>query len=302
MQINSANLKLLFTAFNAAYQAGLAQAGSQYSQIATVVPSSTGAEEYGWLGALPNMREWIGERVVHAIGNHGYTVKNKSFELTVAVPRTAIEDDQYGVYSPLMTEMGRAVEAHPDQLIFGLLAAGRTALCYDGTPFFSASHPVLNKAGKAVTQSNIDDGTGGAGTWFVLDTTRAIKPLIFQNRKSPNFVTKTSETDDNVFNRAEYVYGADRRGNAGFGFWQMAQSSNKALNEANLWAAIRAIGGRTGDHGRPLGLRANLLVVPSTLEDVANKLLTSDQVSDGTTTVTNSLKGRLQLLVAPWLD
>ena len=97
MQINNANLKLLYAAFNAAFKAGLGQAASQYTQIATVVPSTTGSEEYAWLGQLPGLREWIGDRVVHAIGTHGYTIKNKSFELTVAIPKPKVEDDQYGI-------------------------------------------------------------------------------------------------------------------------------------------------------------------------------------------------------------
>lgn len=57
MHINNANLKTLYTAFNAAFKAGLGQAASQYGQIATTVPSTTGTEEYGWLGALPGLRE-----------------------------------------------------------------------------------------------------------------------------------------------------------------------------------------------------------------------------------------------------
>ena len=86
MEINNANLKALFVAFNAAFKEGLGQAASQYGQIATTVPSTTAAEEYGWLGQLPGLREWLGDRVVHGIGNHGYTIKNKSYELTVSVP------------------------------------------------------------------------------------------------------------------------------------------------------------------------------------------------------------------------
>lgn len=301
MIINSGNLKTLFVAFKTSFQGGLSQAQSQYPQIATVVPSSTGSEEYGWLGQVPNMREWLGDRVVHGISEHGYTIKNRPFELTIAVPRPAIEDDQYGVFSPLFTEMGRSAQAHPDQLIFGLLADGRNLLGYDKVPFFSAQHPVLGKSGKASNQSNVDDGAGGSGTWYVLDTSRALKPLIYQQRKVPNFVARDSETDPNVFDRNEFKYGVDSRGNAGFGFWQFAQSSTKALNEATLTAAITAITGRQGDYGRPLGLSANLLVVPPTLEFAARQLLESDLVPADGATKSNPLKGRLQLLVAPWL-
>lgn len=301
MQVNNANLKALYTAFNAAFKAGLGQAASQYGQIATTVPSTTAAEEYGWLGQLPGLREWLGDRVVHAIGNHGYTIKNKPFEMTVGVPRTVIEDDQYGVYTPLMTEMGRAAEAHPDELVFRLLKDGRTALCYDGQPFFSTSHKVLNEKGKEVNVSNLSDDGGAGATWYVLETRRALKPLIFQDRKKPNFVAKTAETDDNVFQSGQFVYGVDARRNAGFGFWQLAHASNKALTAENLKAAITAMDTQTGDYGRPLGISPNLLVVPKALKFTANRLLKAELVNEGGVQVSNDLAGTLDLLVVDWL-
>ncbi|HRL98097.1 MAG TPA: Mu-like prophage major head subunit gpT family protein [Acidovorax sp.] len=303
MHINNTNLKALFVAFNAAFKEGLGQAQSQYTQIATTVPSTTGAEEYAWLGQLPGLREWLGDRVIHAIGNHGYTIKNKPFELTVGVPRTAIEDDQYGVYTPLMTEMGRAVDAHPDQLVFKLLKDGRTALCYDEQPFFSTQHKVLNEKGKEVNVSNLSDDGGSGASWYLLDTRRALKPLIYQSRKEPNFVALVNETDENVFNRAQYVYGVDARRNAGFGFWQLAHASNKALTAANLKAAITAMETQTGDHGRPLGISPNLLVVPKVLRFDAKKLLENELVPNeaGTATESNAVKGATDLLVGDWL-
>lgn len=303
MQLTPQNLRTLYTGYKTAFQGALGAAVSQYQQIATVVPSTTGAEEYGWLGQLPGMREWIGERVIHGLQAHGYTIKNKPYELTVGVPRTSIEDDTFGVYTPLMAEMGRSAGAKPDELVFGLLGAGLTTACYDGKNFFATNHPVLDKNGKPVAQSNADlAASNGGDKWYVLDTTRALKPLIYQSRKQPNFVAMTAETDPNVFTKAELQYGVDARGNAGFGFWQMAQVCDKELNAENLWAAIEAIGGRTGDHGRKLGLKANLLVVPATLEAKATKLLTSELIAvAGAGTESNDLKGRLTPLVASWL-
>ena len=301
MQVNNTNLRALFTAFNAAFKGVLGQAESQFGQIATTVPSTTGAEEYGWLGQLPGLREWLGDRAVQAIGTHGYTIKNKPFELTVGVPRSAIEDDQYGIYSPLMQEMGRAAGVHPDQLVFGLLKAGRTALCYDGQPFFSANHPVLNDKGKAVATSNVSDDGGAGPSWYVLETRRALKPLIYQSRKDANFVSLTNETDDNVFSRAEYLYGVDARRNAGFGFWQLAHASNKALTAENLKAVITAMETQTGDQGRPLGISPNILVVPKQLRFTAKALLEAQLVAEGGVQVSNPLVGALDLLVADWL-
>lgn len=304
MQLTPSSLKTLFTGFKTAFQGGLNEAQSIYQKLATVVPSSTGTEEYGWLGQVPGMREWIGERVIHGLEAHGYSIKNKPFELTVGVPRTAIEDDAYGVYTPLMAELGRAAAAHPDQLIFGLLSSGTAEKCYDGKPFFAANHPVKNASGKVEAVSNVDAG-GNGPWWYVLDTSRSIKPLIFQNRKNTNFVAMTAETDPNVFTKAEFQYGVDARRNVGFGFWQMAYASNKPLNSDNLWAAINAIEGLKGDMGRPLALKATTLVVPTALQRQANKLMTAElvpvTVGNEVTTETNDLKDRLEVVVSGWL-
>ena len=300
MEITPQNLRNLFVGYRANFQGGLSHAESMYQQLATVVPSTTGSEEYPWLGQIPGMREWIGERVIHGLETHGYTIKNKPFELTVGVQRTSVEDDTYGIYAPMMTEMGRASGAQPDELAFGVLKDGDKLKCYDDKPFFADNHLVKDAKGKDVAQSNMDLG-GNGEAWYVMDTTRAIKPLIFQDRKKPNFVAMTAETDPNVFTQAKYVYGVDSRCNVGFGFWQMAHASNQELTPGNLWKAIKSIEARKGDFGRPLALRATVLVVPPSLQDVANKLLTADLLASGGATETNTLKGRLKSMVVPWL-
>lgn len=61
--------------------------------------------------------------------------------------------------------------------------------------------------------------------WFLLDTSRPIKPLIFQLRKKPEFVSQTNLDSDDVFMRGLFRFGAESRGVAGFGFWQMAYGS-----------------------------------------------------------------------------
>lgn len=61
--------------------------------------------------------------------------------------------------------------------------------------------------------------------WFLLCTNRFLKPFIYQLRKKIKFVSLTKETDENVFMLDEYLYGADGRSNAGYGFWQMAYGS-----------------------------------------------------------------------------
>ncbi len=296
MIINSANLNAIRVGFSTAFNRGLAQASTAYGRIATTVPSSTRENKYGWLGKLPNLREWIGDRAVFGLAEHDYAIANKSYELTIGVDRDDIEDDNLGVYNPLMVEMGESVAAQPDVLSFALLKAGFSTACYDGQYYFDTDHPVLDESGAVTTVANTD---GGAGTpWFLIDASRALKPIIFQDRRAPAFVAMDNPNDQNVFTKKEFQYGVDCRRNVGFGFWQFAWGSKQTLNAANYASARAAIGGMKGDYGRPLGLRPNLLVVPPSLESAGRKILNSEYASGGET---NEWKGTAELLVVPWL-
>ncbi len=296
MIINQANLGRLYTVLSTAFNRGLGLATSQWNQIATKVPSTTREEKYGWLGKVPNVREWIGDRVIHGISAHDYAIKNKSWELTLGVDRDDIEDDTYGVYNPLFEEMGMSTASHPDSLIFALLKAGFTTACYDGQNFFDTDHPVLDEDGVVQSVANTDAGSGTP--WFLVDSSRALKPILYQVRKEFNFVRKDKPEDDNVFERKEYLYGVEGRSNVGFGFWQFAWGSKQTLNATYYKAAREGLQSMKSDHGRPLGIMPKLLIVPPSLEAAGLTLLNAEHDAAG---ATNIYRGTASLLVVPWL-
>lgn len=298
MIINSQNLRDLQRGFKTAFQGGFAGITPAHTRITTVVPSSTAAEDYGWIGDLPSMREWIGPRVINSIRDHGYTIRNKEWELSVSVPRSRIEDDQHGIYTPLLTEMGRSTAAHPDELVWDTFANGFTLKGYDGKPFFADNHPVIDpKTGKPVNTSNLQTGAGKP--WFLVDTSRALKPIIFQSRKAPEFVAKDNPDDERVFDRNEFVYGTHARYNVGFGFWQMAFASKADLNSENLRNAILAMEALTSDNGKKLGIKPNLIIVGSSNKFKANDLLKVPTLAAGGH---NPDFGLVEILEAPLLD
>ncbi|SEO98352.1 Mu-like prophage major head subunit gpT family protein [Propionispora vibrioides] len=291
MIVNSQALQTIYRGYKVIFNEVFAGTKPQYERIATVVPSKTKSEEYGWLGSFPRMREWIGDRVINSLAAHGYTIKNKSWEDTVEVDRDDVEDDTYGVYMPMIRELGRSAATHPDEIIFGLLGRGFVELCYDGQYFFDTDHrdgdgpiqsnmgtlalspasysaaraqmmsltdangaplgispnllvvpPQLDETGRGILLAEQISGTTNTlrntaelltvpwlaknpKAWFLLDTSRAIKPLIFQQRKKPEFVSMDSVSDMNVFMQKKFLYGADCRDNAGFGLWQLAFGS-----------------------------------------------------------------------------
>jgi phage major head subunit gpT-like protein len=306
--VNSATLNALRVGFNKAFEEGKAKAQPQYKAVATVVPSSAKSNTYGWLGQWPRFREWVGDRVLNSMKEHSYAITNKDFESTVAVDRNDIEDDTIGVYSPMFNEMGYASDVFPDELVFPLLNAGFTNLCYDGQYFFDTDHPVNSKvdgtgANTSVSNAIIDAGYTGQ-PWFLLDVSRSLKPLIYQDRKKPQFVAMDNPNDERVFTNKEFRYGVDLRANAGYGFWQMAVGVKKALGYQTLWDAIGMMKGFKADGGRPLGLGKGklLLVVPSSMEQLALQLKERENINDGTgATVSNELRNKFDVLVADFL-
>jgi phage major head subunit gpT-like protein len=296
MIINNATLNALRVTFQGDFQAGLGMSPSMKDRVATTVASSNAQNTYGWLGKIPSMRQWIGARVIQNISESSYALANLPFELTIGVDRYDIEDDNLGVYSTLFQEMGASTTGNEEQLTYNALKNGFSTKCYDGQNFFDTVHPVLDANGAVTNVANTD---GGAGTpWFLMCTTRPIKPLLFQSRKRPEFVSKDKVTDDNVFNERMFEYGIDARYNVGYGFWQMAWGSKQTLNSANYATARAAIMGMKGDFGRPLGLVPNLLVVPPALEQAARQIIVNNQQASG---ATNEWQGTAELLMVPWL-
>lgn len=291
MIINQANLTSLYRSLRVLFQQAFDGVQPTWNRVAMEIPSTTRQEDYAWLGAFPKMREWLGDRVIKNLSQQRYSIKNRDWEVTVEVDRNDVEDDTIGIYRPIVQEMGRSAAFHPDELVWGLLPSGTTELCYDGKAFFATDHPV--------GAGSVSNHGGGSGTpWYLFDVSRAIKPLIFQSRRAPEFISKDRPDDDNVFMKKKFLYGADRRDNAGFGLWQLGYYSKQTFNASNYGAARAAMMAYKDDEGRPLGVTPGLLVVPPSLEGAARDVLLAERDAAGKT---NTWRNTADLLVVPWL-
>jgi phage major head subunit gpT-like protein len=294
MEINPGFLMTYSRSLDMRFRDGLATITPEYSKIAMTVPSSGRGNVYPLRNMLPTIREWVGNRNAEELISKDFEIRNKHFEGTVRVKRDDVEDDQYGFYGNEAEALGRAAALHPDTLVFALLDAAATTLCYDGQYFFDTDHPtnsggqqsnkgttaltadstgigVLNTAEAAMLAITNDSGQplmmrpdtlivpaalasigraltaapflgvgssqvwnpwngrlnlvvapqlSDANNWYLADTSKGLRGVIFQSRKAPQLVAQTSLTDDSVFERNEFVWGADYRGNAGLALWQ----------------------------------------------------------------------------------
>lgn len=299
MEITGPNLDILHRSFNARFRRGLVgdQAAPQWQRVAMQTDSVTREENYAWIQSLPGMREWIGDRQINQLRREKYALVNRDFESTISVDRNDILDDQYGVYGMRFQALGEAVRAHPDELIWPLLKAGfddTHGLCYDGQYFFDTDHPYLDGDGVAQSQANTDGGNGSK--WFLLDTKRLARPIVFQTRQAAgDIVMMDDPRDEAVFMRKEIRFGADCRDAAGYGFYQTCWGSGQVLSGANYSKARSALQSMKKDGGRPLGVMPDLLIVPPALEGSARKLVKKD-LEGG-----NEWYGTADVLVVPWL-
>ena len=152
------------------------------------------------------------------------SVSNKSaVALSVATQAAAIAS--YGAARTAMRKFkddeGRPLNINPNVLLVGpALEHIALALIVNDRLDDGKANPYKGTA-EVVVDARITSDIA----WFLLDTTKPIKPFIYQERKAPVFVEQTDMNSDDVFNRKKFKYGAEARAAGGYGFWQLAFGS-----------------------------------------------------------------------------
>lgn len=259
--------------------------------LISFVPSDGRSEKYGWIGDIPGVREWLGEKTYGGLKDYGYTITNKDFFDGFAIDRNELDDDQLGGFGERISGLAEACAQYPFDLIASLIVNGTTNLAFDGVAFFSDASGVRTNdnllAGSGITLANIqadiasaraammrftsDSGRTlnlsfdtilcppeleslmiqavttpsmvvgnnapitnpasrwikqviaipeltDANDWYGISTSRVMKPFLFQERKAPVPVLD----DSTVKSNRKLMFSAEMRGNAGYGFPQLA--------------------------------------------------------------------------------
>lgn len=293
MPITTEQLHALNTGLKANFKKGLTAAKPQFSKIATSVKSSNKSEDYAQLSNWPQIKKWVGERQLAKLGKSSYTITNEKYESSIVVPRDDVEDDSLGLYSVQAQTIGDEVSLFPDSLCFPLLANGFAEKCYDGQFFFDTEHPV----GEGFVSNIVGTGEETNEPWFLLDESKPLKPIIYQDRRAFEFKALDDMNSDHVVLNDEFIYAVDGRSNAGFAFWQMAIGSKAPLTKENLNKARKLMRSFKSDNDTPLHLNPTMLVVGGDNESCAEDLILTEKVS-GTS---NTLYKKFELLVSPYV-
>ena len=168
MEITQANIAGLTTGFKATFNQTLESTETFYGNVATTIQSNTKYEDYPFLGQMPHMREWIGDREIQHFNSYNYIVANNKYESTFGISKDEIEDDQYGKYRPTMQAYAEAAAKLPDQLTLDAMIKGFSAKCYDEKSFFNTQHKVGNKTFSNMSTYKLSSASLNAGRTAML--------------------------------------------------------------------------------------------------------------------------------------
>ena len=184
MKITNSNLDALRVSLSLAFEAGFAGTGSWWNRLAldSMVDEVTG--RYGWIANLPQVKQWLGDRVVQNLGEHNYDIVNLDREITLGIKRNDLDTKALGGYASAMRAMGEAAAKHPDSLITTLMKDGEVTLCFDGQYFFDTDHPVSKFNSGLGTYSNYDS----SGKPLTLDNYVAARAAMMGRKGENNLI------------------------------------------------------------------------------------------------------------------
>jgi len=158
----------------------------------------------------------------HQVGNG--SVSNKTTAV-LSYASLAAAQAGYGLARTSMKkfkdEEGRSLNITPTVLLVGPALEDTARALLTNDKFADDKPNPYKGTAELVVDGRIESDTA----WFLLDTSKPVKPFVYQPRKKPEFVSQTNPDAEDVFNLKKYKFGAEARAAAGYGFWQLAFGS-----------------------------------------------------------------------------
>ena len=166
MLINRDKLAGAYINFNTRFNKALAEAKPKYEQICSVFPSDSPVEQYNWLGAVPKMKLWVGDRELQKLVAEKYSINNYDWANGIEVSRDDLRDDKLGLTGNRVADLAnQGLKAIDSEVAYKLnnAFAAPAGLTYDGQFLIDSDHTASTESGQTA-QSNT------AGTTALSDT------------------------------------------------------------------------------------------------------------------------------------
>lgn len=291
------------TEFQRAYQATAEPA--KWQNFTQIIPSTARIEHYTWMSPSPGISRYKGHRRFGKIDTIKYSVENKEFDAAFEVLLRDIEDDQTGGYEIKPKELADRARIFPGRWSLKLLGQGASSYCFDGTYFFADSHTIGTGDNK-LTGTGTANSDSASYKMALLYHGGPLKPLLYQERKAPRFMTDAGTPQSSMAKQVKYWI--DMEGEAAFGYWwdSVLHTWTNLPNVTDMHDAFRrmiaafrgfvlpkSLDSEDGEyiHEQTDFSSANMtLVVTPALEQIAKQAVNAEwiPVTVGATTVSNT--------------
>jgi phage major head subunit gpT-like protein len=174
--IDTANTAFL-TKFEEMFQRGDQGFWKLFTEI---VPAKSENITINFLGDMPTMREWVGNKVYQVMRAYSQTAKLKTWEKSFYLYRKEVEYDMTGMVGTRINQFMRSLDYY-DKMVTDVLVGNPTG--YDGVALFSASHP---NGPAGATQSNV---TTSALSFATFEAAQQAGAELRSENSEPMFVT-----------------------------------------------------------------------------------------------------------------
>lgn len=160
MELTQGNLSALRTKYSQIFQSTFLDQLVVWPKVAQLVTSTSESETHVWVDRIPQVRQWVGDRVIRNASLREYILTNLPFEQTEGLDEFKVKDNKINAFEPVVRMQAAAAKKWPDNLIFngttGILATGQnsSAVTYDNVAFFSTAHPQNPDNAASSLQSN----------------------------------------------------------------------------------------------------------------------------------------------------
>lgn len=158
--LDRAKIEAAFVVFSTIFDMKLKTTPTIYEKVATVIPGISEKVEFKWLGSIPTMKRWVGDRTLQKLRGESQTLTPEWWANGLEVDVDDVNSDsRFGMIPPRIRSLASAAARRMDAEVVGHYVdgfAGTRGLTYDGQFLFDNDHSASGSGG--VAQTNLQAG------------------------------------------------------------------------------------------------------------------------------------------------
>jgi phage major head subunit gpT-like protein len=159
--IDRAKVEAAFVVFSTVFDMKLSNTPVIYPQIATVIPGVSERVEFKWLGSIPTLKRWIGDRTLQRLRGETQALTTEWWANGIEVDVDDLNNEaKYGMIVKRIRSMAQAAARRMDDQVVSYYVngfSGSLGVTYDNQYLYDTDHTAAGN-GTGVLQSNLVTG------------------------------------------------------------------------------------------------------------------------------------------------